>query len=92
MGDTMINKAQAETLSHGHILYHITLRNKDGSALRARVNGRLQTWKRDPERFKLPMKHGLKECFYIDSTTIHGHAGNPNQWCISECATVVEGP
>jgi len=30
-----------------------------------RVNGRCATWKRDPERFELPIKYGLKTCSYL---------------------------
>jgi len=61
----MITKQLAETLKHGQILHHITLKNADKSPLRARVNGKLKTWKTRPNEFSLPMKHGLKTCFYI---------------------------
>lgn len=61
----MIDRDTALTLHYGQILYHRTLRNKDGSALRARVNGQVKTWKRDETRYRVPMKHGLRECFYI---------------------------
>jgi len=30
-----------------------------------RVNGKIKTWKRDPERFQLPIKYGLKTCDYL---------------------------
>ena len=52
-------------LSHGATVYHRTLRNSDGTPLRARVNGRIKTWKTRPGEFQLPMKHGLRDCFYI---------------------------
>lgn len=45
--------------------YHATLRNADGSAVRCRVNGAMKTWKRRPDDFRLPVKHGLRDCFYI---------------------------
>lgn len=35
-----------------------------------RANGRVQTWKRDPERFRLPIKHGLRD--YADITDLGG--------------------
>lgn len=54
----------------GHTLYHATLRNRDGSALRARVNGQVRTWVTRPSEFRLPMKHGLKECFYITQENV----------------------
>ena len=68
-----MTKAELSALSHGAVLHHKTLTNSDGSPLRARVNGTLRTWKRDPSRFQLPMKHGLKQCFYIT-------AENANEW------------
>ena len=33
---------------------------------RWRVNGALKLWKRSPERFRLPVKHGLYAYAYID--------------------------
>ena len=61
---------------HGAILHHVTLRNADGTPLRCRVNGRLQTWKTRPGDFKLPVKHGLRDYFYI--TQAHAH-----EWTLS---------
>jgi hypothetical protein len=61
----MLTKQQAQTLRPGDLLHHATLRNRDGTPLRARVNGRCITWKTKPVEFKLPMKHGLRGCFYI---------------------------
>ena len=68
-----MTREQLAALPHGATLHHKTLKNSDGSPLRARVNGVLRTWKRDPSRFQLPMKHGLKQCFYIT-------AENANEW------------
>ena len=56
---------------HGTILHHVTLHNADGTPLRCRVNGRLQTWKTRPGDFKLPVKHGLRDCFYITQANAH---------------------
>ena len=61
-----MTKDQLTDLQLGDILHHKTLRNADGTPLRARVNGKMRTWKRDPGRFQLPMKYGLRHCFYID--------------------------
>lgn len=58
----MITKQDAMTCQ---MFYHVTLRNSDGSALRARRNGKTKIWKRSPERFQVPVKYGLRECFYI---------------------------
>lgn len=46
-------------------VYHRKLRNSDGTALRARATGQCQTWKTRPTHFKLPVKHGMYESFYI---------------------------
>lgn len=51
--------------------YHISATNADGTACRCRTNGKCKTWKRQPERFQLPVKHGLKICFYITETNAH---------------------
>ena len=45
--------------------YHITCTNKDGSRLRARRTGKTKVWKTRPGEFKIPVKYGLKESFYI---------------------------
>lgn len=60
-----MTKDELINLPRGTTLHHVSLRNADGSALRARVNGRAKTWVTRPEEFRLPMKHGLKNCFYI---------------------------
>lgn len=39
-----------------------------------RRSGLIQTWKRDPLRFHLPVKYGMYESFWIDqSNTQHFH-------------------
>ena len=62
--------ADISNLSHRSILKHKVLTNKDGSALRCRINGKIKTWKTRPGEFQLPVKHGLRDCFYITQTTI----------------------
>lgn len=44
---------------------HKTLTNADGTRLRARRNGRTQTWKTRPGEFRIPCKHGLYDYFNI---------------------------
>ena len=39
--------------------------------IRWRVNGKCKTWKRNPERFKLPIKHGLYSYGYITEENAH---------------------
>lgn len=61
----MITKTIATQAHHYETFHHVSMENADGSPLRARVNGKCQTWKTRPDEFRLPMKHGLRECFYI---------------------------
>ena len=61
----MVTKKQLSKRWDGDILHHITRTNADGTPMRVRVSGMLKTWKRDPERFKLPVKYGLYENGYI---------------------------
>lgn len=61
----MVTKEQAESIHHGDILYDDQFSNADGTPHRWRKNGKCHTWKRDPDRFKLPVKHGLYAHGYI---------------------------
>lgn len=61
----MITKEIAMQLHVGQTLYHIKLVGCDKRPLRCRVNGKCKTWKKTPHAFRLPVKHGLKHCFYI---------------------------
>ena len=65
-----ITLSDLSKLSHGAILHHKVLKNADGSALRCRINGKIKTWKTRKGEFQLPVKHGLRDCFYITQTTI----------------------
>ena len=48
--------------------------NSDATRLlRVRVNGKTKTWKRDPLRLSLPLKHGMYECTRFDESDIQGH-------------------
>lgn len=51
----MITKEQAMVLRHGDILHHISEVNADETPVRWRVNGKVKTWKRSPERFRVPI-------------------------------------
>jgi len=65
------------SLLHADRFEHITLKNADGTPLRARRTGKNILWKREPERFKIPCKYGLRDCFYIDQS-------NQNEWRAAE--------
>lgn len=66
----MISKIQAINTHHRQIFTQVSLKKKlrgeDSSELiECRVNGKCKTWKTRPNEFQLPVKYGLKECFYI---------------------------
>jgi hypothetical protein len=67
----MITKSIATSVPLGTIFEHNTLQNADGTPLRCRVNGKCKTWKTRPEEFRLPVKHGLKTCFYLTQANCH---------------------
>jgi hypothetical protein len=64
----MVNRAMCQWFSE---FYHVRLKNADGSPLRCRANGRCKVWKREPARFRLPVKYGLRECFYLEPSNAH---------------------
>ena len=61
-----VTEESARTLNVGRNLYHHIQKNRDGTPLRARVNGKLKKWvkPRNPQ-WQLPMKYGIKTGFYI---------------------------
>jgi hypothetical protein len=68
-------------VTQGQTLFCSGDNNADGTPTRARVNGKLRTWKRQPGYFELPMKHGLRDCFYITPN-------NASYWFVSEADAV----
>lgn len=81
----MLTREQAITVPYGTVLYHIRFRNRDGSAARVRVSGRCKTWKRRPEDFRLLVRHGLFDCFYLTPD-------NASSFTLSDpCASGVDG-
>ena len=60
-----MNLSQAKSLQPGQIIYHASNKNADGSPQRWRVNGQPKTWKRDPNRIQVPLKHGLYAYGYL---------------------------
>ncbi len=54
-----ITLEEAKKLTIGQIVYHRHNENADGTPQRWKVNGQVKTWKRNPNRVKVPLKHGL---------------------------------
>lgn len=50
----------------GDFFEHVSLKNRDGSRLRARRNGRTKLWKTRPSDFRVPIKVGMYGYGYID--------------------------
>ena len=61
----MITLERAKELKVGDILHSTTQNNADGTPMRAKVNGKVKTWVRQPERVKIPYKRGLYEYGYL---------------------------
>ena len=56
---------QAKELKPGDILH-------DTLGKRWKVNGAVKTWKTDPDRIRVPLKHGLYTYDAIDDGSFHG--------------------
>ena len=54
----MITKADA--LKRPSEMWHVSLKNRDGTPVRCRSNGACKTWTTRPEDFRLPVKIGLR--------------------------------
>ena len=65
-----MTRKQMEELKIGQTIYHNYNKNSDGSPQRWRVNGKLKTWKTEPNRFRLPIKYGLRTCEYLTQFNI----------------------
>ena len=64
-----LTKAIAEY--HTGTLHHATLKNRDGTPVRARITGMIKTWKTRPNDYRLPVKHGMYHSFYITPENEH---------------------
>jgi len=62
---------QAKRLAIGQVLYHVVNHNADGSPQRWRVNGQVKTWKRSPNRVRVPVKYGLYGYDYLTESDLH---------------------
>jgi len=60
----------AEMISYCESHSHIEVRDLKGNARRVKVNGKVRTWKRDPERVEVPCKYGLYEYFTLTANDI----------------------
>ncbi len=61
----MVAVTREVALYHQGTFHHVHLKNADDTPVRCRANGVCKTWKTRPKDYRLPVKHGLRECFYI---------------------------
>jgi len=66
----MLTLEQAKGLIYGQILYHVVNRNSKGKRQKWRVSGKPKTWKRYPEKVRVPIKHGLYHHDAIDELNL----------------------
>ena len=55
----MVTLTKAIAEFHTGTVHHATLKNRDGTPFRARVNGAIKTWKTRPNDYRLPVKYGF---------------------------------
>ena len=65
-----MERIDIEKLYLGRVIYHRYLKNADGSPQKWRINGKLKTWKRQPNRFSIPIKRGLWEYGYLTESNL----------------------
>lgn len=80
----MITKAIAINCQHSQTFHHVSEKNADGTPTRCRVNGQCKIWKTRPEDFRLPVKHGLKLCFYITPANADEWVTDAELWTITD--------
>lgn len=61
----MVTPDDLRDLPIGTVLHHTTLKGSDRLPVRCRTSGKLREWKRDPDRWEQPVKHGLRSSFTI---------------------------
>ena len=54
-----------------HTFEHVKHKGPDGKPLLCRASGKCQTWVSRPNDFKLPVKYGLYQSFYLTQDNAH---------------------
>jgi len=54
-----MTREEGKAIQYGATLEFIS---KGGDIRYCRPNGKVRTWKRDPERVQIPVKYGFREC------------------------------
>ena len=66
----MITKQEAMDLDIGQVIYHGKNRDSKNYPQKWRVNGKTQTWKTRPNDFKVPLKHGMYDWWYLQPSNV----------------------
>ena len=64
----MITKEQAMTARR---FKHVSAKDSKGNPIQCRASGKCKTWKTRDADFKLPVKYGLYQSFYIEPSNAH---------------------
>jgi hypothetical protein len=75
----MMTKAQLIEMDGHGILYSTTMKDSRGQPRIAKLNSKVQTWKRSPHKFIQSLKLGLR-------TYIHVTDENADEWSITKDA------
>ena len=64
-------KAKEEVLKLGYNdVLHYCEKNSQGGCERWKINGKVKRWKRQPNRFEVPIKHGLYSYGYLRNSNV----------------------
>lgn len=61
-----MNRTETETALDNSTIWALM---GNGRYWKLRRNGATKTWKRDPDRFQIPVKAGLRSCAYLTNDT-----------------------
>jgi len=73
---------KAKNLHYHDVLAMNDEMNADGTCVRWRVNGKVKTWKTRPNKFMVPVKHGMYDYGYITERNYHlFHINGSCEYC-----------
>jgi len=72
LADKASGVVNQHTVLDAYTFWHRTATYSDGvSPIQCRKNGAVKTWKRQPGKFRVPVKYGMYDYFYIDNDNAH---------------------
>lgn len=66
----MITLDQIASLRYGATLHHVSEKNRDGTPLRCRINGRIKVWKTLPEAERRELKYWNEQLSYTEHSVM----------------------